>query len=268
MLLLFTPKLHPFPAEQPEVNSRIMATTHEQPVIAPVETEDDLRGANRCASEAFGRQTNDGVWQLMNPGWDNEAGQEANAQVLIKRWKSTTTNKYSKPNTIFLKATLPDAKKDGERTVVGMATWTQLSYVEGYGDPFTGDMTAELAKLEASDSRFADQMFKSLWKPRIQYLKKVSESDRQPPAIFVLDCCAVDPAFQRRGIAGKLVEWGLEEAKRRGNLECTTEGSAMGRAVYRKLGFKDEGVGDIVWEVDDEFKGRDKPPNVFLRTGA
>ena len=42
----------------------------------------------------------------------------------------------------------------------------------------------------------------------------------------------------------------------------------MGRAVYRRLGFKDEGTGDIEWEVDEEFKTWDKPPNIFLRTGA
>ena len=42
----------------------------------------------------------------------------------------------------------------------------------------------------------------------------------------------------------------------------------MGRAVYRRLGFKDEGVGDIDFEVEEEFQARDKPPNVFLRTGA
>lgn len=249
-----------------------MATTagaeQDQVIIAPAETEEDLIQANYCASEAFGRQTRDGVWMLMNPGWDTEAGQASNAQVLIKRWKSVTTNKDGKPNTIFLKATLPDAEKDGKRRVVGMAIWAQQSYVEGYGDPFTGDMKEALANLEETDRRFADQMFKSLWKRRIEYIKQVSESDRKPPAIFVLDFCAVDPAFQRRGIAGKLVEWGLAEAKKRGDLECTTEGSAMGRAVYRKLGFKDEGVGDMLWEVDDEFQSRDKPPNVFLRTGA
>jgi aminocarboxymuconate-semialdehyde decarboxylase len=242
--------------------------TQDQIIVSPVETENDLIQANYCVSEAFGRQTKDAVWMLMNPGWDTEAGQKLNAQTLIKRWRSTTTNKDGNPNTIFLKATLPHPSKDGERKVVGMAIWAQQSYVEGYGDPFVGDMKEALNILEGDDKRFADQMFRSLWKRRIAYIKHVSESDRKPPAIFVLDCCAVDPAFQRRGVAGKLVQWGLEEAQKRGNLECTTEGSAMGRAVYRKLGFKDEGVGDIVFEVEDEFQARDKPPNVFLRTGA
>lgn len=42
----------------------------------------------------------------------------------------------------------------------------------------------------------------------------------------------------------------------------------MGRGVYRKLGFKDEGEGDIVFEVDEQFNDWDKPPNVFLRNGV
>ena len=244
-----------------------MATTQDQIIIAPVETEKDLIQGNYCVSEAFGRQAKDAIWIAMNPLWNTEVGRALNAQNQIKRWKSTTTNKDGKPNTIFLKATVPDPGKAGERRVVGLAIWAQLSYVEGYGDPFTGDMTRALANLDEIDKRFADQMFRSLWKRRIEYIGQVSDSGRNPPAIFVLDLCAVDPAFQRRGIASKLVQWGLEEAKQRGNLECTTEGSAMGRAVYRKLGFKDEGVGDIVFEVDEEFTAWEKPPNVFLRTG-
>lgn len=134
---------------------------------------------------------------------------------------------------------------------------------------FTGDMTEAIRTVKGEDNqRFAAQMFRSLWKRRIEYIKEVADSGRTPPAIFTLDMCAVDPRFQRRGIAGKLVEAGLAEARRRGDLECTTEGSVMGHPVYRKLGFKDEGNGEIVYEVDDEFKSWDKPPNVFLRTRA
>jgi hypothetical protein len=122
--------------------------TQDQIIVSPVETENDLTQANYCVSEAFGRQTKDAVWMLMNPGWDTEAGQKLNAQTLIKRWRSTTTNKDGNPNTIFLKATLPHPSKDGERKVVGMAIWAQQSYVEGYGDPFVGDMKEALNILE------------------------------------------------------------------------------------------------------------------------
>lgn len=171
---------------------------------------------------------------------------------------------------MYLKATLPDPDTEGRRKVVGYAVWKQLSYVEGYGEPFTGDMTEAVKELDEADQRFATQMFASLWKRRLEYIREVSAADsgHNPPAIFTLDICAVHPGYQRRGIAGKLVDVGLAEAKKRGDLECTTEGSAMGRPVYIKRGFKHEGVGDVVWEVDEEFRGRDKPPNIFLRTRA
>jgi GNAT superfamily N-acetyltransferase len=245
-----------------------MAAQNDDVVIAPFETEQDFKQGQYCLSEAFGRQAKDALWRLMTPGWDTEEGQAKQAQIKMKRWQSITTNKDGQPNALYLKATLPDPDNQGERRVVGMAIWKQLSFVEGYGDPFSSDMSAALTEYDEQKRRFATQMFNSLWKRRIAYMREVQESGRNPPAIFVLDICAVDPAYQRRGIAAKLVEAGLAEAKKRGNLECTTEGSAMGRAVYRKLGFKDEGTGDIPWEVDEEFETWDKPPNVFLRTGA
>lgn len=247
-----------------------MAAPQVDIIVSPVETEEDIIQANHCISEAFGRQTKDAVWMLMNPGWDTEIGRAKNAKSLLHQWQSITTNKDGLPNAIYLKATAPDPKKPGERRVVGMAIWKQLSFVEGYGDPFKGNMTEPLKILDGKNKRFAAQMFHSLWKRRIEYIGEVSapNSGRNPPAIFTLDLCAVDPAYQRRGIAAKLVEFGLAEAKKRGDLECTTEGSAMGRTVYTKLGFKDEGKGDIVFEVDEEFESWDKPPNVFLRTRA
>ena len=86
--------------------------------------------------------------------------------------------------------------------------------------------------------------------------------------MFVLDLCAVHPDFQGRGIASKMVRWGLEEAQRRGVPEAVTEGSAMGRHVYMKLGFHPEGLHDIHYHLDDEFSDRPAPPaNLFLRTG-
>ncbi|KAI4639653.1 hypothetical protein J4E93_009007 [Alternaria ventricosa] len=244
-----------------------MATNNDV-IVSPCETERDFRQAQHCLSEAFGHQAKDALWQLMTPGWDTEEGQAKQAQILMKRWQSTTTNKDGQPNALYLKATVPDPDNQGERRVAGIAIWKQLSFVEGYGDPFYCDMEEALTDYDDQKRRFATQMFNSLWKRRIAYMREVEKSGRNPPAIFTLDCCAVDPAYQRRGIAAKLVEIGLEEAKKRGNLECTTEGSTMGRPVYRRLGFKDEGTGDISWEVDAEFETWDKPPNVFLRTWA
>ncbi|KAF2226202.1 hypothetical protein BDZ85DRAFT_76986 [Elsinoe ampelina] len=247
-----------------------MASNQDEVTIGLAESERDLEQAYFCLCEAFARQAKDSVWMLMNPGWDTEEGRKRNAQHMIAAWKSIPTNKDGEPNALYLTAKVPDPDKPGDHRVAGIAVWKQLSFVDGQGIAFTGDMSEPLKSLDDKNRRFAGQMFKSMWKRRIAYLHEVSAqgSGRNPPAIFVLDICGVDPAFQRRGIAAKLVQWGLEEAKKRGNLECTTEGSAMGRGVYRKLGFKNEGEGDIKWEVDDEFASWDKPPNIFLRTGV
>jgi len=234
-------------------------------LIDQVDKAEDFDQIFYCVAEAFGRQARDSIWMIVNPGWDTPKGQQEGAAFFAKRWKSVTTDKDGKSNAIYLKATVPDPDNPTKRRIVGMAKWQQASFIDGYGDPPSDELGENFLKtLEPANARFATQMFRSLWKRRIAYTKEKIASD--PPAIFVLDMCAVDPAFQRRGIAQKLVQWGLNEAKNRG-LECTTEASSMGRGVYMKLGFQPEGTSDIVYEVDDEFKDWSKPPNLFLRTG-
>jgi GNAT superfamily N-acetyltransferase len=235
--------------------------------VEPISSPEDLAQIHYCLNESFGRQARDALWLVLNPKWETPEGQEEGTAQLVTRWKSITKDKKGRPNTVFLKATIPDPKDETKKRIVGMAIWVQASFVDGYGDPPAADMGDSLNALDPKDARFANQVFRSLWKRRLEVAKEKQSSD--PPAIFVLDMCGVDPEYQRRGIAGKLVQWGLDEAKRRGGLECTTEASSMGRGAYMKLGFKPEGDGaDMAFEVDDEFKGRDVPPNVFLRTGT
>jgi GNAT superfamily N-acetyltransferase len=245
--------------------------------IEPVTSESDFPALFHVVASAFGRQTRDAIWLSINPNFGTPEGQQRGAASLATRWKHITKDRNGEPNTVFLKATVPDpgaSAKDGagegKRVIAGMAIWQQASFKPGYGDvPSDKLPDADLDGLDEKEKRFASQMFGTLWKRRIEYAREISESEK--PAIFVLDMCAVDPAFQKRGIAGRLVQWGLDEAKRRGGLECTTEASRMGRTVYMKLGFKkEEGEmgNDMVWEVDEEFRGRELPPNVFLRTGV
>ncbi|KAF3492393.1 uncharacterized protein GIQ15_01910 [Arthroderma uncinatum] len=202
----------------------------------------------------------------MNPNWNSPKGQKEGASTLLARWQSATKNKEGQPNTVILKATLPDPQDGLKPKIVGAAIWTQASFVEGYGDMPT-DSPAGLATLTPTERRFASQMYRSLWKRRVSLAQEKAKSDS--PAMFALDTCAVNPDFQRRGVAGKLVAWGLEEAKRRGGLECMTEASPMGRSVYEKLGFRAESAGeDLVYDVDEEFMNRDMPEILFMRTWA
>ena len=238
-------------------------------LIEIIDNEQDFTTAFTIISKCFGTQTNDAFWQAMNPGWNTPKGAAAGASRMAKRWQSVTTNNSGEPNTVHLKATVPDPHHPGQRITAGIAIWAQLSMIDGMGDKPSTDITTaanleELYPGNEAEQRFLRQCFASFVAQRVETLEEKAKT--ASPATFSLDLCVVDPEFQRRGIAIKLVEWGLEEAKRRGGLESTTEGSAMGRFVYRKLGF--EPVEEVVYHVDPEFQDRKLPPNLFMRTGS
>ena len=227
--------------------------------------EGDFPVAFDTAAKAFGHQARDGIWMAVNPGWDTPEGLEKGGMLMEKRWRNVTTDRDGNPNTMFLKATVPDPKEPTRRVLAGMAIWEQCSMVEGRGVPLPEDRNAiDLGRApNERERRFISQAIFSLHKPRLELAKAIAATDK--PALLALDICAVNPAFQRRGIAGKLVEWGLREAERRGGIEAVTEASDMGRPVYARVGMKQIGDG-IMYNLDEEFADRDMPPNVFMRS--
>lgn len=236
--------------------------------IAVIQDAADFTGAFDCCAKAFGDQVHDNIWIALSPGWDTPSGRAAGAARMVKRWQSTTQDSEGRPNTLFLKATLPDPAQPDRRRVVGIAVWAQLSFVPGRGDAPSADLATPegLRTMYGADeagARFASQLWSSLVALRVALVREKEKAD--PPATWILDLCAVDPEFQRRGIALELVRWGLEEGKRRGGLESSTEASVMGRHVYRKLGFQP--VGEIPYNVDEALlNGRELPSNLFMRT--
>ncbi|KAI0486114.1 acyl-CoA N-acyltransferase [Xylaria cf. heliscus] len=235
-------------------------------LVEVIDNEEDFTEVYRCISEAFGRQINDGIWTAFNPGWDTPEGQAAGAVRLVQRWRSVATDNKGNPSTVFLKATLPDDGGGSRRAIVGFAIWVQATAVEGHGYIVSDDTKMDFEALypgNEREQRFLRQMLHSLIKRRVEFVKGKAAAAADPPAVMALDLCATHPAFQRRGAATKLVQWGLDEARRRGIPDATTEASSMGRHAYAKLGFEYQGS-DIVYEVDDEFSDRDKPSNVFM----
>ncbi|KAF3764731.1 hypothetical protein M406DRAFT_291895 [Cryphonectria parasitica EP155] len=227
------------------------------------DASDFLPFFNVCA-RSFGDQIQDAIWTAISPGWDTETGRQANADRFVKRWQTTKPTSAGDPSTVFLKATVPDPDRPGGEHIVGVATWAQLSFAPGWGNPPSTELggTDDIFPDEKA-ARLARQIWASLMKPRVATVR-AKEGD-EVPAVFVLDLCAVDPDFQRRGIASKLVRWGLDEAARRGGLEATTEASVMGRWVYKQLGFVP--VKEIEYEVDGELLGSTVlPSNLFMRT--
>lgn len=240
-----------------------------QAKIEPITDSQDFARFFDIVALTLGHQTKDGLWIAMNPGWDTPDGRQANISRFIQRWSYTSKDRNGNPNTIFLKAVVPREDGSGSEEIAGVAIWMQASMVEGYGDTLSPDLESfmnleTLYPGQPAEHDYLRQLYKSQCRSRIEAIKEAAS--RSPPAAMVLDLCVVDPAFQRRRIATKLVEWGLSEAKRRGGLECILEASSMGRHVYKQLGFYQDG-GEFVYEVDEKFRHRDRPSNVFMRTG-
>ena len=103
-------------------------------VVEIIDNEQDFTTAFAIASKCFGEQTNDLFWKAMNPGWDTLEGAAAGTNRMIKRWQSVTVNEAGKPNTVHLKATVPDPNTPGQRVMAGIAIWAQHSMVDGMGD--------------------------------------------------------------------------------------------------------------------------------------
>jgi GNAT superfamily N-acetyltransferase len=234
---------------------------HNDVRVELIRDAEDFKQCFVCLAEAFGRQANDNIWISSNPGWDTPEGARKNTESMIDRWHKSNNN------TLHLKATIQDTDQPESRRIVGFAIWSQLSMIPGQGekphDWKPSDFEAQHPGNEP-EQRYICQMLSSLQRHRRTYVSEKAEGT--PPSVMALDICAVHPRFQRRGIASKLVEWGLKEAKQRGDLEAITEASSMGRHVYVKLGFEPQGS-EIEFPVDENFADRSAPPNVFMRTG-
>lgn len=247
--------------------------TDDEPWIEVIDQPEDVVKGFDCCCKAFGEQIHDAIWIAMNPEWnlDGPEGRPRAAARMVEQWRRITYDSRGYANTIFLKATLPDATEKGQRIFAGLAIWVQLSMVEGRGERPSDDLRSDL-DLNAlypgnyTEQRYLCQVYRSFAKRRVEVVKEKAVS--QSPALMHLQLCVVDPSYQRMGIASRLVQWGLDEAQRRGGLEAITEASSMGRHAYARLGFHDEGGLDIEYKVDNEFLSRDRPPNLFMRTGT
>ena len=251
-----------------------MAATSTDISISPVTTEDPFPELFAASAAAFGGQTNDAFWTSLYPGWDTPEGAAKGIEIMKKRWRNISTDQHGRPTTVFLQASIPSPDAQSRR-VVGVAIWCQVSVVDGWGEkPLIGSFEGVRDGLglhvlypdDGDYQRYLVRAFQILTADRVKAVQEKASDDR--PATFVLDMLAVHPDAQKRGIAGRLARWGLEEAHKRGGLECTTEGSKMGRTVYEKLGFRI--VKEIQWDDLSDTKKesyRDMPNNVFMRTG-
>lgn len=57
------------------------------------------------------------------------------------------------------------------------------------------------------------------------------------PGVWYLRLIGTGPQYQRKGVAGALVEWGMAKAQEEG-IPCAMTSSDIGQAVYERYGFK------------------------------
>jgi GNAT superfamily N-acetyltransferase len=251
------------------------------------------RAAYLVAASAFGAQTRDLIWTGYNPRWDTSEGVEEGARRMEQR---VSGDAGRKGHCVALVASVPIGDEgegqgvveaEGERRkVVGTAIWVQMSGRDGEGDVPPGEDVGfeerrdqlglrELWPGDEERQKWLVAVDKGLHGMRWTAVReKVKEEakEEETSAVWVLDLCAVSPEYQGRGVAGRLVKWGVEEAGRRGGLECLTEASRMGRRVYVKYGFETVGeidYGEVLGDEERAVLGRygELPSNVFMRTG-
>lgn len=236
--------------------------------ISVIEDVSDIPAAYSVVWACFGEQVPDGILQAFNPGWDTPDGYARAVERMKESFqKAVNCDKDGNLTKFFLKATVTDSA--GTQRIAGLAIWQVLSTVEGYGDQplYDGRKALGVEDLypdDASEQAYCCTLFENLNRQRHELVEK--QSSASPPAIMILDLCVVHPSFQRMGIASKLVQYGLDEAKRRGGLISCMEASPMGRGVYTKLGFRQEGP-EIDYGVEGaKFAKSGMPSNVFMRT--
>ncbi|KAK5123915.1 hypothetical protein LTR85_002112 [Meristemomyces frigidus] len=201
--------------------------------IAILEAQDeDIPRLFAICSLAFGQT--EPAWRAFFPNHWTAAGRIAGAERYLK-------TKQSDPNATYHKAVDTDTSE-----IVGFSIWTV--YQDRLLDYPPDEAPAPTYWDNADDAEYAMSIIGYIMKQRIEYIKSLKGN-----AVH-LNTLAVVPAYQRRGIGGKLLSWGLQRADELG-FASFLESSAMGRGLYEKHGFVFQR--DMTIGVPEKFAGRE-----------
>jgi GNAT superfamily N-acetyltransferase len=186
--------------------------------VTHVTSNDDFFAIVGVEGQAF---TSSALMALMfPPPASSEPGQgpTLNAQNHQVAWSTDATTRY-------LKACLPDG------TIVGFAKWN--FFLENVSEP---QHPWQMELPPNTNKELSEYYFGSLDKVRNEAMKGKRH--------FLMAILAVLPEYQRIGVGGKLLEWGLQEADREG-VECWIDSSPFGLGLYKKFGWKEVGYLDV-----------------------
>ena len=160
--------------------------------------------------------------------------------------------RFWSPNFVFYVAETDEGDEDwsGAAEVVGYAIWSRRGNSEvakrWRRSQYSWRATVEVALLQIeewySDTIKAD---KSLdYSKREKFRAAASTDFEDVDEMWKLNNLATDPRFQHRGVAGMLIAWGQEQARRE-NVCVGLTASKVGQGVYRKKGFRM--YGELPW---------------------
>lgn len=176
--------------------------------------ESDMLRLFEIASLAFGQT--EPFWNATWPQHWTEAGRQTGTERFLD-------TKRSNPHAKYMKAVHSSSGK-----ILGVAKW---SIITNENPKYDKPRTSQVDDMDQDETKSYQQYLATQF-----FAERRDAIARSNNNIMCLDILAVDPSYQRRGIACALVAWGTRTADGT-DLEIIVEGSAAGRNVYEKHGF-------------------------------
>ncbi|KAK1830647.1 puromycin N-acetyltransferase [Podospora conica] len=205
------------------------------PLLLRHATEADAPAMAAVASRAF----RDTLSQILFPPRLRHLSQEDEEVP----WRAMRTIKRMRDGKVTLVVVdKADGGDDAPETVVGMAQWVRPVDKDASAPPpppAGGPPVAEEPVPATLDSEALDGFMKLLDEETVKVLGP--DGSKHMWYLLVL---TVDPDHHRRGVGGKLLRWGMEQAVAEGR-QAFIHATPEGKHLYEKFGFKSLGNFDV-----------------------
>lgn len=186
----------------------------EQPAIeVRLATGEDAAELFAICSIAFG--SNDPAWKAYYPQHWASKGRKAGAERFLSAMQEDTHAVYHK------------AIDFTSGAIVGFSIWTVYNARPLQHPP---DLPSPDYWPNALEAEYGHAIMLDLMQKRHDHIKSVANN------VVHLNTLAILPAYQRRGIATKLMSWGVQMADQLG-FPCFVEATPSGRPLYERHGF-------------------------------
>jgi GNAT superfamily N-acetyltransferase len=204
-------------------------------ITLPAEDADMAR-LFEITSLAFGK--NEPFWDAMYPRHETPEGRRIGGERFIQA-------KHADPNTLYLKAV-----DENTGDIAGFAKWNVFrnrfpAPAKAEGDFWDND----------EEKAYTQHLMTEFNRDRMAHLKLTSGN------AVNLDICVIDPKYQRMGIGGLLVQWGINKADELG-FDAIVESSVFGKGLYEKNGF--EFRKNVTLPLPDKWADRPKSSYAWL----